>query len=382
MEPHPLTTYTPRLIEGHGRPQVLDVEHSIQDHKPLLSGTISQASYYILPPSGMAADALIGWFESVPGFSEFRLTLVPILGLDTYHQPLISSDDFAKKHFHDSRQRVLRVVGKSNQAIAAMTAFIKALKRPFDASIFPHYGDFSVSGYKTAESGGGAELKLLFKPADYHLLMPVEHLVTVHLDECNLGREIGASRHPTRTQAPELILASTHEASAGLAYLDALANSLPRATPQEVAQATAIAQTASRNAVKETSSAHAPFSQPQVPTRVLPPHELIKTAIANLADILTSSRFAAGADVKLVRAGAAIEVVFPRTIGTLWIATSFREAKHIKEIANACVALRADPVLRDGWSALYKFDSPTGKLHIWATEAGSRAPDGWKEISQ
>src|SRR5580658_3158580 len=93
MEPHPLSNSSAKLVEENGFPQVLDVDYSIQVHKPSLSGSPSPTSYYIRPPQGMSADALIAWFESVPGFPGFNLSLVSIIGLDTYHQPLITSDD-------------------------------------------------------------------------------------------------------------------------------------------------------------------------------------------------------------------------------------------------------------------------------------------------
>src|SRR6185312_3232900 len=100
MEPHSLAAYTAKLIEEHGAPQVLDVDRSIQVYKPTLTGSDSPASYYILPPPGMTAEALIAWFEALPEYREYKLTLVSILGIDTFHQPLLSGDDFAKKYFH------------------------------------------------------------------------------------------------------------------------------------------------------------------------------------------------------------------------------------------------------------------------------------------
>jgi hypothetical protein len=379
MEPHTLATFTAKLIEEHGAPQVLDVEHSILVHKPTLTGSSSPASYYIGPPSGMSAEAFIEWFESIPGAREFRLTLVPILGLDTYHQPLISSDDFAKKYFHDSHMRIVRVVGKSNQAIEAMAAFVEALKRPFDAELFPHHQDFSVSGYRPPEPGRATEVKLLFKPADHNLLMKVERLVSVHLDECNLGREIGASRHATRDQPPELILTSTSNTPAGVAFLEALVSSLARATTEEIVEATEVA----KRTHSQSAGAHNPqsrFAQPKVATRVLPPEELKKKVIASLADVLRASHFANGVDVDVVQAGTTIEVKFPRTASSLWLATTFSEGKHISELTNSCIGVRTDPVFREGWEAVYNYDSRAGKLHIRAVESGSAPPDGWKEV--
>jgi hypothetical protein len=379
MEPHALTAHIKKLIEDRGVPQVLDVDHSVQVHKPILTGSDSPASYYIRPPSGMTVEEFIEWFESIPDSREFKLTLVPILGLDTYHQPLISADDFAKKYFHDNHARIVRVVGKSNSAIEAMNAFVDALKRPFDSSLFPHHADFSVSGYKTPEMGGATEVKLLFKPANHGQLMKVERLVSVHLDECNLGREIWATRHSTRSQAPELILTSTSNTATGNAFLEALANSLPRATPQEIAEATDVARV-SHTPATTAPTTQARFEQVKVPTTVLPPNELKKKAIASLAEVLKVSRFANGADVNIVQAGTTIEITFPRSISTLWLSTTFRESLHIKEVANFCMGVRTDPVLRHGWSALYNYDSKTGKLHIKAMEAGSEPPVGWKLI--
>jgi len=380
MEPHPLTTFTAKLVEEHGVPQVLDVEHSVQVHKPILTGSNSPADYYIRPPEGMSADALIEWFESIPTFREFKLTLVPILGLDTYHQPLISADDFAKKYFHDNQLRVIRVTGKSNQAIEAMVTFVQALKRPFDANLFPHHQDFAVSGYRAPEEGRATEVKLLFRPADHTQLMRVERLVSIHLDECNLGREISASRHATRSQAPELILISPTNAPAGVAFLEALNSSLPRANPQEIAEATEIAHQASGRTVTEAPSHQTRFTQPQAPVRNLSPEQLKKNVISCLADFMTNGKFAGGLQVNIVQAGTSIEVTFPRTASSLWLSTSFREAEHIKELSRACVGVRTDPVLRDGWSAAYNFDSKTGKLHIRAVETGSEPPGGWKLV--
>ena len=379
MEPHTLKTFVSTLINEHGAPEVLDVDRSIEVHKPLLTGADSPASYYIRPPSGMSAEAFIEWFEAIPGFREFKLTLVPISGLDTFHQPLISCDDFAKKYFHDNHARIVRVVGKLNQAIEAMNALIEALKRPFDANTFPHHKDFSVSGIKASEKGGPSEVKLLFKLADHSILMKVERLVVVHLDECNLGREIGASRHSTRDQPPELILALTSHTPAGTEFLEALIASLPRATSEEIVEVTDIAQ---RSHVHSSTAPNpqAHFTKLQVPTRVLPPNELKKSVIASLADFLRGSRFADGLEVKVVQAGTTIEVKFPRTISSLWIATSFREGKHIKEVSNSCVGVRTEPLLRDGWSALYNYDSSTGKLQIRVTENGAEPPGGWKVV--
>lgn len=380
MDLQTLTSFIEKLIEEHGAPQVLDVEHSVQVHKPILTGSESPASYYIRPPEGMSADAFIEWFESIPGSHESRLTLVTILGIDTYHQPLLSADDFAKKHFHDNHMRFVRVVGKSNQAIETMITFVEALKRRFDASQFPHHSEFSISGYKLAERGGATELKLLFKPADHSQLMKVEHLVSVHLDEWNLGREISAMRHATRSQAPELILTSTSNTPAGVAFLDALANSLPHAAPAEVAEATQRAQRSTVHTVVDNHASHTHFTAPQVPVRVLSPNELKRNAIASLADVLRAGHFANGAEVKVVQAGTTIEVPFPRTAGSLWLATSYKEAIHIKEVASFCVGVRTDPVLREGWVVVYNFDSKAGKLHLRAVDAGAEPPAGWKAI--
>ncbi|MDR3688925.1 MAG: hypothetical protein P4L46_06060 [Fimbriimonas sp.] len=382
MEPHALSTYTAKLIEQHGIPQVLDVDNSIEVFKPMLTGAESPASYYIRPPTGMTADALIGWFEDIPGFREFKLTLVPIFGLDTFHQPLISTDDFAKKYFHDNQLRIVRVTGKSNHAIEAMHAFVEALKRPFDASLFPHHEDFSVSGYRAAESGRATELKLLYKPADHNNLMRVERLVIVHLYECNLGREIGVSRHATRSQAPELILISTSETPTGVVFLEALANSLPHATHEEVVEVTETAQRSSGHAVAETSSLLARFAPVKPPSITLPPDELKKRALASLAEVMKVGRFADGAEVSILQRGSVIEVEFPRTLSSLWLATSFKEKVHIKEVAKACVGVRTDPQLREGWSVVYNFDSKTGKLHIRAVDAGSEPPTDWKAVSR
>jgi hypothetical protein len=209
--------------------------------------------------------------------------------------------------------------------------------------------------------------------------MKVERLVSVHLDEFNLGREVGATRHATRSQPPELILTSVSNTPAGVAYLEALANSLPRATREEVVKATEVAQATHGQSTVDTHNQHR-FTQVKVPSIVLPPDELKKRALASLADVLRAGRFAGGAEVKVVQAGTTIEVRFPRTASSLWITTSFSESKHIKEVANFCMGVRTDPILREGWSALYNFDSKTGNLHIRAAEAGLDAPAGWKLI--
>ena len=378
MEPHTLSIYTKRLIEEHGVPQVLDVENSIRVHKPTLTGSDSPASHYIRPPEGMTAEAFIEWFESIPDHRDFRLTLVPILGLDTFHQPLISTDDFAKKYFHDNHARFVRVVGKSDNAIDAMAAFVEALKLPFDANQFPHHSEFSVSGYRPPEKGRATEVKLLFKPADHSQLMKVERLVSVHLDEFNLGMEIIATRHSTREQPPELMLTCVENSAAGVAFLDDLVKSLPRATPEEIASATEEAKRSHGHTVAAPSGLH--FTAPQVPTRVISPEQLKKNVVANLADVMRASHFADGAEIKVVLAGTTIEVGFPRTISSLFIATSFKEAKHIKELANACMGVRTDPTYREGWAAAYHFDSKAGTLHIRAVETGAEPPSGWKSV--
>ena len=166
-----------------------------------------------------------------------RLTLTSILGIDTYHQPLISVDDFAQKYFSDNQLRIVRVVGGSNPAMEAMAAFIDGLKRPFSAGSFPHHSEFMVSGYRSAAPGAPGYVKLLYKPADPTQLMKIERIVNLHLSEINMGREIGVSRHYTREQPPELILSTLLELPKGGAYLDALAASLPQASAEDVSQA-------------------------------------------------------------------------------------------------------------------------------------------------
>jgi hypothetical protein len=358
----------------------LDVEHSIQAHRPTLTGPASPASYYIRPPAGLSAEAFIQEFEAIPGFADYRLTLVSILGLDTYHQPLIASDDFAKKYFHDNHLRIVRVVGKSDQAIEAMAAFVEALKRPFDARSFPHYMDFSISGYRPPEEGRATEAKLLFRPADLNLLMKVERLVSVHLEESNLGRDIGTARHYTRNQPPELILSSINNTPAGVTYLEALVNGLPRATPQEVMEATEAAQRTGTPTTADSRGAQPRFYQPQAVTITLTPAELKRKAVASLVAIMKGSRFAGGAELKVVQGGTAIEITFPRTISSLWLASSFDERKHIAQVTSACIGVRADPALRQGWSAQYHFDTKTGKLVIRAVDADSETPGGWKLV--
>jgi hypothetical protein len=380
MNPQPLTTSIAKLIEEHGAPLVLDVEHSIQVHKPVLTGSDSPASYYIRPPEGMSAEAFMEWFESIPGSREFRLTLVSILGIDTYHQPLLSADDFAKKYFQDNHMRFVRVVGKSNAAIETMAAFVEALKRPFQASQFPHHADFSVSGYRPPEAGRATEVKLLFKPADHTTLMKVERLVSVLLDECNLGRELGVIRHATRSQPPELILTSTTNTPAGVAFLDALAKSLPYATPEDVAETTQRAHSSASHLHVDSSQPHARFTQPKVPTPVFAPEELKRKVIAILADVLRAGHFAGGTEIKVVHAGLTIEVTFPRSVTSLWIGTTFREAVHINEVANFVMGVRTDPSYREGWSAVYSYDNRSGNLHIRVVETGAEPPTGWKLV--
>jgi hypothetical protein len=379
MEPHPLFTHVRKFVQEHGVPQILDVDHSIQAHKPSLSGSTSPASYYLRAPDGMTADALVEWFEALPEYRDFKLTLVAILGLDTFHQPLISTDDFAHKYFHDNHLRIIRVVGKSNQAIEAMTAFVEALKRPFDSSVFPHHSDFLVSGYRPGEPERATEVKLLYKPADHTLLVKVERLVSIHLDECNLGREIGATRHATRDQAPELMLTSVTSTPAAMEFLDALVNSLPRATDAEIAAAIHEAKKSHVHAVAAPAE-HTKFVPVQAPNRALAPEQLKKQAITSLAEVMRASRFANGAEVAIVFGGTTIEVGFPRTASTLWLGSSFSEAKHIREVANAYMSLRTDPVFREGWTAIYHFDKSAGKLHIRAADAGAEPHGGWKAV--
>ncbi len=379
MEQHPLASYTAKFIQEHGVPQVLDVEHSIIVHKPTLTGSDSPASYYIRPPAGMSAEEFVLWFESIPSFRDFRLTLVPISGMDTFHQPLISVDDFAKKYFHDNHARIVRVVGKLTPAVEAMVAFINALKQPFDPKLFPHLEDFAISGHKKSEHGGATELKLLYKPSDHNQLMKVERLISVHLDECNLGKEIGASRHSTRDQPPELILALTNSTSAGQKFLEALIACLPKVSREEVKLATEVAQRVHLHPVAPTHE-HAGFTKVEIPVRILPPNELKKNVIAVLAEFMKASRFADGKEVNIVQAGTTIEVLFPRSISKLWLATTFSEEKQIKEVSKSCVGVRTDPVLRAGWTAVYNFDSGSGKLHIRALEDGAEPITGWKVV--
>lgn len=376
MSEHPLKAFVATLLRECGTPRVLDVAHAIEAYKPTLSGRSSDASYYIRPPEGMTAEQLIERFEQVPGFEGMHLQLVSILGLDTYHQPLISVDDFAKRFFGDNRQRIVRVVGKSDQAIEAMAAFVEGLKSTFEAGTFPNHGDFLVSRYHPATSGRSAEVKLLFKPSDSPGLLKAERAVRTYLDEINLGREIVTSRHSTRDQAPELILSSRPEYATGCAYLDALAKSLRSATEQEIANATAASQRASGGTLQDGSQLRAQFAQAVINT--LPPAELKRKATAELVNILRSNKFADGAEIAVVQAGAAIEVAFPRTAASLWLKTSFDEKKHIKAISNACLAVKADPLLREGWAAHYSFKD--GKLLVRIVDANAKLSEGMKLV--
>lgn len=378
MQDYAISAFVADLLRDHGAPRVLDVDHAIEVYKPTLSGRSSDASYYIRPPDGMTADELIELFHQVPGFDKMNLALVSILGLDTYHQPLLSVDDFAKRYFGDNHQRLVRVVGKSDPAIAAMAAFIDGLKPPFDAAAFPHYDEFLVSGYRPPEGGRSAEVKLLFKLADASRLMKVEREVRTHLDEINLGREIVTSRHSTRDQAPELILSSRPEFTAGCAYLDGLAKVLRPATEREVAEATESARRMVGVSTLGATGFRSSFAQPVV--EALPAAELKRRAIVELANILRSNKFADGGEIQVVQGGTAIEVTFPRTPASLWLSTSFDEKKDIKAVSNACLAIQADPVLRDGWAAHYSFDRKSGKLVIKAVDAHVRPSEGMKAV--
>jgi len=366
MESHALRIFAEDLVREHGALRVLDVEHSVQAYKPTLTGSISVASYYIRPPDGMTVEELIELLEKVPGFEAMNLTLVSVLGLDTYHQPLISVDDFAKKHFGSNQLRVIRVVGKSDQAIAAMAALIDGLKPGFDSTTFPHHSDFLLSGYRPSSPGRSAEVKLLFKPADANLLMRVERLVRTHLDELNMGREIRTSRHSTRGQAPDLILSSNHESESARIFLDALAHSLRESTSQEIAEATEAAQRTAGPTGTETHNVRAAFNQAVVMT--LSPTEVKKRAMAAFADVLRNTGFANGLEVQIVQGGMAVEVTFPRTATSLFLSTSFDERKHVKALSSAYVAVKADPQLRDGWVAHYRFERKTGKLQVRAVD--------------
>lgn len=318
---------------------------------------------------------MIGLFSNVPGFEGMNLTLTSILGLDTYHQPLISVDDFARKYFSDNNLRIVRVVGKSNPAIEAMAAFVEGLKRPFSASEFPHHGEFLVSGFRGPSPGKSAEVKLLFKPADPALLMRIEREVKLHIDEANLGREIHAARHYTREQPPELILASTSEAPKGRSYLEALAASLPRASSEDVAAAKLASERTPEPSAAESGQLRPHFARDV--ERSLAPTEQRKRVIQSLAEILKTSGFS-GFDVRLVDNGTAIRVEFPRSPAKLWLLSSFDEKTHIGIVQNALTAVQADPLLRDGYDLHYRFDGKT--LQLRAVDAGTRPVAGAKAV--
>lgn len=380
METHPLIRYTAQFVETHGVPYVLDVEHSIQVYRPTLTGAGSPASYYIRPPEGTSAEAFIEWFESAPNYADYRLTLISILGLDTYHQPIVSANDFAKKHFSNNQLRIVRVVGKSDQAIEAIAAFIEALRVPFDAKLFPEHSDFAVSAYEAKSESYGQELKLLFKPADPTKLMKVARLVVVYLDENNIGRDIRVSRHSTRNQPPELILAATGHSSAGLAFLESLASSLPRATEEEVTRALDLSLRGNPSAGPDPQKVQAAFSQPKPAAVTLSSVELRRKVIGSMFEVMKYNFFEKGVEIKVVQGGLALEVTFPRTISSLFLATSFNEVKHIKKVAGACVGVRSDPQLREGWAAQYQYDSKSGSLQIRAVDMATAVPAGWKLV--
>jgi hypothetical protein len=262
-----------------------------------------------------------------------------------------------------------------------MATLIAALKRPFDAGSFPHLTDFLVSGYKPPETGRSTEVKLLHKPASHTALMKVERDIVVHLDEVNLGREITAMRHSTRDQAPELILTSIESTPAATAFLAALVAALPRASHQEIEDAIFRAKNSGGHGTAVHAEDHAKFTQVSIPKKVLSPRDLQLAALLSLCDVMKAGKFASGTDVNLVQRGTAIEAKFPRTVSSLWLGSSFKEAIHMKEVANFVTGVRTDPVLREGWFAIYEFDSKAGLLHIRALEAGLEPPSGWKRIS-
>ncbi len=380
MEAHPLAVFAAELSEKYGAPHVLDVEHSIQAHRPTLTGTTSPSSYYIRPPEGLSAEQLIKLFHAIPGFENLRLTLTPIFSLDTYHQPLISVDDFAKKYFADSHQRILRVEGQSNPALQAMAAFIEGLKRPFTASEFPHHGEFMVSGYRPAEGNTSAQIKLLFKPADPTQLMKIERLVKLHLDDFHLGREIGVSRHYTREQPPELILSSPANMPKGNIYLDALALSLPQASVEEVKEAVFVFERTPTAASAEAPKIRAHFGMNEVAKPTLSHEELMRRAIACLAGILRQGGFGGENGLKIVQGGTGIDVEFPRSAKSLWLASSFDERRDINTVKGACIGVRSDPNLRDGWDLHYRFDGKEGKLQLRAAAPGASPLNGGKLV--
>jgi hypothetical protein len=381
MEAHALAVLAADLVEKHGAPKVLDVEHSIHAHKPTLSGTVSPSSYYLRPPDRMSADELIKLFEATDGFEEMRLTLTSILGIDTYHQPIIAVDDFAKKYFSDSQQRIVRVVGKSNPAIEAMAAFIEGLKRPFDASQFPHHEEFMVSGYRAAGPGVTGQLKLLFKPADPTQLMKIERKVKLHFAEVNLGPEIGVSRHYTREQPPELILASLSEMPKGHAYLEALASSLPRATAEELSQAIVNSNKTPSTQITDVPKIRAHFGMTDPAKVTIPREELLRKVTSSLSGILKHSGFAGGVGIKIVQGGSGIDVEFPRSARSLWLSSTFDERKDIHSVKAACVAVKSDPVLREGWELHYRFDTKEGKLQLRIVDPGTAPSNGAKVIA-
>jgi hypothetical protein len=201
--------------------------------------------------------------------------------------------------------------------------------------------------------------------------MKIERAVKLHLAEFNLGREIGVSRHYTREQPPELILSCLADAPKGQAYLEALANSLSQATPADVAAAVLASERTAPAPANDVPKIRAQFGMAQGAARTLPPNELKRNAMGCLAGILKQSLFADGLDVKIVQGGMAIEVEFPRSARSLWLATSFDEKKHIGAVKGACIAVRADPLLRDGWDLHYRFDGKTGTLQLRAVDAGT-----------
>ena len=108
----------------------------------------------------------------------------------------------------------------------------------------------------------------------------------------------------------------------------------------------------------------------------LPHDELMRRVIASLAGILADSNFGGAPGPKIVmQVRTGIDVEFPRSARALWLASSFDERKDINTVKGACIGVRSDPVMREGWELHYRFDAKhAGKLQFKSCRPREQLP--------
>lgn len=360
-----------QLEQGEDRFRILDVEHSSVSHRVNYDAT-HLGVYYLLPPSTATADEVVALMEEFKARDAIHFHFHAQRSLGVEHQPILTPDDFARKHFEKPRQKLVKVQWGHRRAALELLEILDELKSPFSRETFPRLGDISLANYKAPQEGRETKLSVRLRGNDWKTLNDAESDIKIYIAEANLPREIYVSRHRVQGLAPEVILAST-EASTAKAhrFLADLAECLPEATDEEV-PVTVVAPSEPGSEVTFAQIRE----QAAVKKRERGFEEIRGDVLAAVLETLETMPGFRGIDLAI--RGDGVEAKFPAS-GMLGLGGHF-DRQHRMALRSVYRTLRGLPQFREGWDAAFSYDRALRVLRVRVLPPGSEVPGSFEKL--